>query len=71
MSKTEKRCGMYAAVRYTWPGKEESFACPIHAQGIANVSAAIGLPLSMPPIDLKSYDSENEIPRCQSVVTGE
>lgn len=40
-------CGRDALVRYTWPGKDESYACEEHARGIAAVAHHIGLHLQM------------------------
>lgn len=51
-------CGQDAAYRYTWPGREEAFACAGHAGHIKHAADAMGLTMPMrflEPIDaLKS-----------------
>jgi hypothetical protein len=43
----EITCKEMPIVRYTWPGRDESFACEKHARGIQAVSEAIGTRLQM------------------------
>jgi hypothetical protein len=38
-------CRAYAAYRYTWPGKPESFICESHKLNAERIAAAIGMPL--------------------------
>ena len=43
-------CGKEATVRYTWPGRDESFACAEHGAKLATVANAIGVHLQTIPI---------------------
>jgi len=59
-------CGAPALFRYTWPGKDEAFACMIHANGILNVAEAIGLHLQMIRLDYRKLEAP--LPTCSSKV---
>jgi len=48
------QCTENAEYRYTWPGKDETYACTRHARGIQTVGAAIGLHLQV--IELSDKD---------------
>jgi len=61
----EKICGEPANFRYTWPGKDEAFACIDHANGIARVAQAIGLYLQIILVDYNKIDPAS-FPTCQS-----
>lgn len=41
------KCQNPPLFRYTWPGKDEAYACLEHAQQLITVAAAIGLHLQM------------------------
>lgn len=43
----QKDCDSPAIFRYTWPGKNEAFACAIDAIKLNNVANAIGLHLQL------------------------
>lgn len=43
-------CGKQAAVRYTWPGRDEAVACVDCAKRLQAVAAAIDLPLQFIPL---------------------
>tara|TARA_R110000744_G_scaffold3823_3_gene14132 strand:+ start:597 stop:794 length:198 start_codon:yes stop_codon:yes gene_type:complete len=49
---SQEGCGFPADTRYTWPGRDETFACIHHAETVANVAAAIGLHLQIHPLKL-------------------
>jgi hypothetical protein len=55
-------CGRFAAVRYTWPGKDEAYACIEHAQQLAGIANAMGLHLQMRTVALPA--SLEEHARC-------
>lgn len=38
-------CEIPAHVSYVWPGQPRKYACLLHADGIARVAHAIGLPM--------------------------
>ena len=40
-------CDQPAFVRYTWPGRDEAYACVIHSLQIQNVALDMGLRLQM------------------------
>lgn len=50
----QTHCRDYAAYRYTWPGKYESFVCKAHAHSVVNVADAIGMALQL--IELTQAD---------------
>ena len=64
-----EKCTNEAYYRYTWPGKDESLACVIHAQGIKKVASAIGLHLQFIVLSQDALlmgltcDSADDIPR--------
>ena len=67
MSNETVKCGEPAALRYTWPGKDESQCCINHAMQIKNVAEAIGLHLQMISIGVSVNDKTvYEWPQCQS-----
>jgi hypothetical protein len=43
-------CTLPALSRYTWPGRDESFICPIHEIKLRAVAKAIGLQLQIVPL---------------------
>lgn len=45
-------CANPCVVRFTWPGKDEAFACREHADYMASIADAIGMHLQL--IDLPS-----------------
>jgi len=62
---TEKRCGAPALFRYTWPGRDEMFACVEHAGGIRRVAEAMGLHLQLVLLVPQQLDT---VPLCSSIV---
>ena len=46
----EKTCPNDAVFRYTWPGRDESFICLEHSQGLRAVANALSLHLQLIPI---------------------
>ena len=38
--------------RYTWPGRDEAYACVIHATALLSIAEAFGLHLQMIRLDL-------------------
>jgi hypothetical protein len=64
MDKKEK-CPFLAHVRYTWPGRDEAFACIYHARAIQTVSKAMGFPLQMISVNANpavTCDSSDDLP---------
>ena len=57
-------CDNPAVLRFTWPGREESFVCIAHAHAVAGVAMAMGFPLHMLPVT----GSGGEWPRCKQRV---
>ena len=47
MTRNVNLCQQPAAVRYTWPGRDEAVVCRRHANAIAFVAKAIDLNLQM------------------------
>jgi hypothetical protein len=43
-------CQQQAIFRYTWPGRNESFACLEHATQLSRVADAMGLSLQLIPL---------------------
>lgn len=66
MKEQFKECGAPAHVRYTWPGKDESYACLIHASGIFKIADAMGLYLQFIPIDWMDKKTIETMPLCKS-----
>ena len=61
----KEKCPFPAYVRYTWPGRDEAFACFYHAAAIQNVSKAMGFPLQMIPVNSdpdRMCDSNDDLP---------
>ena len=50
MSKEEILCPLIAQFRYTWPGEDESFICPIHAPQLQTLARVMGLHLQIIPL---------------------
>jgi hypothetical protein len=46
----ETRCKNHATFRYTWPGKDESFACLEHAAQLQKIASILGMYLQIIPI---------------------
>ena len=46
----DERCGEPPAFRFTWPGKDEAYACQACAQKIRAVARAIEMHLQMIPL---------------------
>lgn len=44
---SNKKCGAPVFFRYTWPGQDETFSCPLHTNGIVKVAEAIGMHLQV------------------------
>ena len=59
----EIKCNNPAAYRFTWPGRDESFICYIHAPQLLRVAEAMGMPLQMIPV----HESDQEKEECRQV----
>jgi hypothetical protein len=46
----KERCGNQATLRYTWPGRDESYICDSCADKLDAVAQAIGLHIQLLPI---------------------
>lgn len=62
-NKDNDGCDAPAVARYTWPGRDEAFACVYHALKIQAVATAIGLHLQMVHLsrdgsDIRAADEE-------------
>jgi hypothetical protein len=64
----ERTCGQPAFVRYTWPGRDESYACAIHALKLHHVADVMGFHLQM--INL-TFEEIIEGRTCSQQVEGE
>ena len=60
----ERLCGEQAAVRYTWPGRDESVCCMDCALTLQNIANAIGLHLQMIPLSNRDVIDPLEWPTC-------
>jgi hypothetical protein len=47
MKPEEQTCQEPALFRYTWPGRDESYVCLTHAQGLINIAQAMGFHLQL------------------------
>jgi hypothetical protein len=63
---SKKRCDAPAFVRYTWPGRDESFACATHALQIQGIAHALGLYLQIIPLTFEEM-LENKI--CSQIIS--
>jgi len=45
-----KKCGNRAFYRYTWPGRDESYICTEHVNGLRALADAIGMYLQVIPL---------------------
>lgn len=61
----EKRCDAPSLFRYTWPGRDEMFACVEHAGGLRRVADAMGFSLQL--VLLEPYQLD-KMPLCSSFV---
>lgn len=69
MSDDMKRCGEFAAFRYTWPGKDEAHICVDHAAQLMGVARAISLPLQLIPLSYGAGDPlPKEFPTCSQMI---
>jgi len=66
---TKTQCENPCLFRYTWPGKDESYVCLEHTQGLLNLAHAIGLPLQM--IVFQPDRNSHEWPNCKQQVESE
>lgn len=62
------KCGMPVTHRYTWPGKNETYCCLIHAVQLRNVAAAMGLYLQLIPLGVQDYLNARDELVCQNEV---
>ena len=46
----QEGCKEYARVRYTWPGRDESCACDLHAAKLSGIAEAMGMHLQLIPL---------------------
>jgi len=65
---SEKRCDAPSLFRYTWPGRDEMFACVEHAGGIRRVAEALDFHLQL---ILLTPDQLDKLPPCSSLVKEE
>lgn len=49
-------CKNYAALKYTWPGRDQSAICAECAPMLRGVANAIGLHVQMLPIDPEEHE---------------
>lgn len=54
-------CNEKAVMRYTWPGKDESYCCVWHAISTSNIALAMGLHLQ---IILMQFEESVLNPKC-------
>ena len=48
-------CDADAFARYTWPGRDESYACALCAMKVAGIAQTIGLHLQMIPLTIEDH----------------
>ena len=53
-----KKCGLPGTYRYTWPGKNEAFACTEHALQLTTVAQAMGMHLQLIPLPPPAAEGE-------------
>lgn len=58
-------CSEFAAVRYTWPGRDESVACITHAVNLKGVADAMGLHLQLIPLTVEDFIAHANKPEAQ------
>ena len=46
----QDKCDRFAAYRFTWPGKDESFICEGHVTKLLSVADAMGLYVQVIPL---------------------
>jgi hypothetical protein len=51
----DTKCGQPAAVRYTWAGRDESYACIEHAAEISRLADAMGYYIQFIPLGVDDY----------------
>ncbi len=56
------KCNEIATFRFTWPGRDESYACMPHARQILGAAEAMGFHLQMIPM---GYHNLDEVKHCQ------
>lgn len=59
------KCGIPAAYRYTWAGKNEGYACIRHAHQIGAVAQAVGYDLQFLRLtedEVQEFTCQNEEP---------
>jgi len=64
-----EKCNQMAAVRYTWPGRDESYACIEHAMKLKEIAEVLGLHLQFIPLAYSVTDEiPNDFPLCQQEI---
>jgi len=63
----DHQCEEVPVVRYTWPGRDESYACIKHGLQIKGLAEALGFPLQLIPL---SADKQAELACSQLVKEG-
>ena len=46
----QSNCGALPVVRFTWPGRDEAFACTVHARQLERLADALGFHLQIIPL---------------------
>lgn len=49
-------CRNYAALKYTWPGRDESAICAEHAPKLRGIANAIGLYVQLLPVTPEEHE---------------
>jgi hypothetical protein len=60
-------CPEYAAYRFTWPGKDESFICEKHVVALRGIAKAMGVYVQLIPLS----DKDHEGPEGMKGLTGQ
>jgi hypothetical protein len=48
-------CARFAAYRYTWPGKDESYICGAHSTYLLGIAKAMGVHVQLIPLTDKDH----------------
>ena len=55
---SQENCDQPGFYRYTWPGKDQALACPMHAEAISHVASAMGFPIEMISLPADAHEDE-------------
>ena len=53
---SQKDCKNYAALKYTWPGRDQAAICAEHAPKLKATANALGLHLQLLPVTVEDHE---------------